>query len=247
VPEQQSLGQLDVMTPLNPHPGPQQGRIDLTRRSPDPPDTPGCLPRPHSRPEITDRLPGTIRAPVRQQRLKQPAPGRPRNHRYQHTAIMPPPTDNFPTPRSFFVRPAPPQPHAGGLLYGAVVWRSPGQVRLTRLVVALGLSLAVAGLSTNLLVLVALVGVTGLFISPTLTTAYLIADDAAAPGARVQAGTWVNTAYNLANSLGAALIGLLLGSFSLPVCFAITAAPAVAVAVLTLGTTQRSLESPVAR
>lgn len=124
---------------------------------------------------------------------------------------------------------------AGGLIYGGVSWRVAGEVRLPLLAAALGLALGLAGLSGNLLTLVALVGLTGLFISPTLTTAYLIADAAAAPGARVQAGTWVNTAFNLANSLGAALIGLLISRFSLPVSFAVTALPAVAVALLAIG------------
>ncbi|WP_203834905.1 MFS transporter [Winogradskya humida] len=123
---------------------------------------------------------------------------------------------------------------AGGLAYGAVTWRLPGEVRLPLLAIALGVSVGLAGLSGNLVVLVALVGVAGLFISPALTTAYLLADSAAAPGARLRAGAWVNTAYNVASSLGAALAGLLLGRVSVPVAFAVTAAVAVAGGVLVL-------------
>ncbi|SNY45935.1 MFS transporter [Paractinoplanes atraurantiacus] len=130
----------------------------------------------------------------------------------------------------------------GGLVHGAIRWRSPGERRLPLLAFALGLSLAAAGLAGNLWALAALVAVTGLFLSPALTTAYLIADSAAPPGARVQAGTWVNAAYNLANSLGAASIGLLIGRFPLSVCFAFTAAPAILVAVLTIGSFRRAAE-----
>jgi len=52
----------------------------------------------------------------------------------------------------------------------------------------------------------------------------------------------VNTAFNLANSLGAALIGVLLDRLALPWCFAVTAAPAVAVAVLAFGGRQSGEE-----
>jgi predicted MFS family arabinose efflux permease len=120
----------------------------------------------------------------------------------------------------------------GGLGYGAITWRSSGQVRLPLLAGALGVLLAVSGVAPNLFVLAALVGVTGLFVSPALTTAYLIADEVVAPDARTQAGAWVNTAYNLANSVGAAGIGLLLGRFSLGLCFVLAGVPA-AVAALT--------------
>ncbi|XVV17282.1 MFS transporter [Actinoplanes sp. CA-131856] len=119
----------------------------------------------------------------------------------------------------------------GGLAYGAITWRSAGERRLPLLAAALGVSLGVAGLAGNLWALAALIGVTGLFLSPALTTAYLIADSAAPPGARVQAGAWVNATYNLANSLGAASIGLLIGRLPLPLCFALTATPAVLAAL----------------
>ncbi len=134
----------------------------------------------------------------------------------------------------------------GGLLYGARVWRSSAEVRLPLLAGAVGVAVAISGFSANLVVLAALVGVAGLFISPALTTAYLVADERAAPGAKVQAGNWVNTGYNLANSLGAALAGLLLGRYSPVVCFAIIAGPAVAVASLSL-TSGRRVEQPLSR
>jgi MFS family permease len=116
----------------------------------------------------------------------------------------------------------------GGLVHGAVTWRRTGRVRLPLLAAAAGAPLAVAGLAGNLVGLVALVGLAGLFVAPALTTAYLIADETAAPAARTQAGAWVNTAFNLANAAGAALAGVLLGRVPLALCFAIIALPAIA-------------------
>jgi MFS family permease len=118
----------------------------------------------------------------------------------------------------------------GGLIYGAVTWRVSGRVRLPLLAASSGVLLAVAGLSGNLIVLVAVVGLAGLFVAPALTTAYLIADETAAPAARTQAGAWVNTAFNLANAAGAGLSGLLLGRVPLALAFTIIAVPAMAVA-----------------
>jgi MFS family permease len=121
----------------------------------------------------------------------------------------------------------------GGLAYGAVSWRISGKARLVSLASILAVSLALAGESPNIYVLVAAVAFLGLFVSPTLTTAYLLADEIAEPGARTEAGTWVNTSYNLGNSAGASGIGLLIGSFSLPTCFAIAAAAALVPAAFT--------------
>ncbi|MEU4832283.1 MFS transporter [Streptosporangium sp. NPDC023615] len=113
----------------------------------------------------------------------------------------------------------------GGLAYGAVSWRISGHVRLPVLATALGLTLAATGLSPNLYVLVAMVGVAGLFVAPALTTAYLLADESAAPHNRTRAGAWVNTAFNTGASSGTATIGLLVGGLPLALCFVIAAVP----------------------
>ncbi|MGW1729386.1 MFS transporter, partial [Streptomyces sp. NPDC002306] len=52
-------------------------------------------------------------------------------------------------------------------------------------------------------------------------TAYLVADESAAPGFRTRAGAWVNTAVNAGSSGGAAVMGLLVGRVPLPLCFAL--------------------------
>lgn len=123
----------------------------------------------------------------------------------------------------------------GGLAYGAFRWRASGQTRLVVLASGIGLSVALAGQSPGIYILVAAIAVVGLFVSPTLITAYLVAEEGAAPGTRTEGGTWVNTAHNLGNSAGTAGIGLLVDRFALPACFAAAALtallPAIAVAI----------------
>jgi predicted MFS family arabinose efflux permease len=132
----------------------------------------------------------------------------------------------------------------GGLVYGARSWRVSGQVRLPVLAVALGLALAAAGFSPNLYVLVAAVGVAGLFVAPALTTAYLLADESATPRNRTRASAWVNTAFNTGTSGGTAVVGLLVGSLPLPLCFVIAAAPALLPAATALGRSRRPAGLP---
>ncbi|MET8974264.1 MFS transporter [Streptomyces sp. NPDC004539] len=109
---------------------------------------------------------------------------------------------------------------AGGLLNGAVDWRTPARTRLPRLAAALGLLLTAAGAAPDLLTLTALLTLAGAFISPVLTTAYLIADETASPATRTRSTAWINTAMNAGSSAGAAATGLLLSRAPLSVCFA---------------------------
>jgi MFS family permease len=122
----------------------------------------------------------------------------------------------------------------GGLVYGALPWRISGRARLPVLVAVPALGLALAGLSPSVYALAGAAGVTGLFVSPALATAYLIADESAAPGARTRAGAWVNTAVNGGSSGGTAAAGLLLGRLPLAVCFAVSAVPVLLAGVTAL-------------
>lgn len=117
---------------------------------------------------------------------------------------------------------------AGGLLYGTRSWRRPARIRLPLLTTALGLLLAAAGTAPGLVVLGCWVATAGLLVSPSLTTAYLLADEAATDATRTRIGTWVNVAFNLGNSAGYAGIGLLAGRLPLPACFLVTALPLLA-------------------
>ncbi|MFI1481306.1 MFS transporter [Streptomyces sp. NPDC020747] len=119
----------------------------------------------------------------------------------------------------------------GGLLYGAVEWRTGTRVRLPALTAGLGLALAGAGLAPGLATLTGAVVCAGFFVAPALTTAYLVADESAAPGARVQAGAWVNTAVNAGVSTGAAAGGLLVGRLPVGAGFALAGGAALLAAV----------------
>ncbi|MFF7680332.1 MFS transporter [Actinacidiphila glaucinigra] len=115
----------------------------------------------------------------------------------------------------------------GGLVHGTVRWRASSRCRLSSLALALGLVLSVTGLSPHPYVLIAWMALGGVFVAPAITTAYLIADECAAPGARTTAGAWVNTAFNAGSTGGTAAAGLLVGRVPLAVCFAVAAAPVV--------------------
>jgi MFS family permease len=122
----------------------------------------------------------------------------------------------------------------GGLLNGAVNWRRSARVRLPLQVGGLGLALLAAGPAPGLGTLTLAVTCAGFFVAPALTTSYLIADEAAPPGYRTQAGAWVNTAVNAGNSGGAAGVGLLVGHLSLGLCFALSGAVAVAAGLISV-------------
>ncbi|MFJ8534776.1 MFS transporter [Streptomyces sp. NPDC093591] len=119
----------------------------------------------------------------------------------------------------------------GGLANGAVVWRTSAGLRLPLLVAGLGLALLGAALAPGLGTLASAMAVAGLFVAPAITTAYLIADETAAPEARVQAGAWVNTAVNAGATAGTAAAGLLVGGLSTGWCFAVTGAVTLLAAV----------------
>ncbi|MER7840520.1 MFS transporter [Streptomyces sp. NPDC096040] len=116
----------------------------------------------------------------------------------------------------------------GGLLNGAVDWRLPAAERLAWLTVALGAALAVAGLAPGVWFLALAMAATGVFVTPTLTTAYLLADETAGDSARTRAGAWVNAAVNAGTSAGSVVAGLALGRLSVGLCFALAGAAALA-------------------
>ncbi|MFD8739365.1 MFS transporter [Streptomyces sp. NPDC059618] len=120
----------------------------------------------------------------------------------------------------------------GGLLNGAVDWRTAPGTRLPLPAGALGLTLLAAGLADGLGTLTVAVACAGFFVAPALTTSYLTADAAAPPGFRTQAGAWVNTAVNAGSSVGTAGAGLLAGRLPLGLCFALSGALAIAAALV---------------
>lgn len=113
----------------------------------------------------------------------------------------------------------------GGLVQGALPGRGTETGRLLLCAGALGGVLAVAGLAPGTWALGAVVAVAGLFFAPAMATAYLAADEHAAPEHRTRTGAWVNTGFNAGSSGGTALVGVLLGALPLAVCFALAALP----------------------
>ncbi|MFC8721154.1 hypothetical protein [Kitasatospora sp. NPDC057198] len=68
--------------------------------------------------------------------------------------------------------------------------------------------------------------------APTLTTAYLLTDELAAPTERTRAGAWVNTSCNAGSSTATALTGTLLTHLPLPACLLLAATPPLAALAL---------------
>ncbi|MGW7208891.1 MFS transporter [Streptomyces sp. NPDC054837] len=120
----------------------------------------------------------------------------------------------------------------GGLLNGAVDWRTSAPVRLALLTAGLGLALLGAGLAPGLGTLALTMTVAGFFVSPAITTAYLLADEAVADEARTRAGAWVNTAINAGSTAGTAAAGVLAGRLPVAGCFAVTGAAVVLTALV---------------
>ncbi|MFE1317904.1 MFS transporter [Kitasatospora phosalacinea] len=116
----------------------------------------------------------------------------------------------------------------GGLVLGATDWRAPAPTRLTVLTAALATALALAALAPTLPALAAVAALTGLTVAPTLTTAYLLTDELAAPAERTRAGAWVNTSFNAGSSTATALTGTLLAHLPLPACLLLAATPPLA-------------------
>jgi MFS family permease len=115
----------------------------------------------------------------------------------------------------------------GGLAYGAISWRISSRARLPLLTAALGLSVAAAGLAPGVWTLTAVTTASGVFVSPLMTCAYLVADDLAEERSRTSAGMWVNNAFNAGSSSGYAAMGPALARLPLAWCFAVAAAPVV--------------------
>ncbi|WP_327691757.1 MULTISPECIES: MFS transporter [unclassified Streptomyces] len=125
----------------------------------------------------------------------------------------------------------------GGLLNGAVTWRAPAGRRLPLLTAGLGLALLGAALVPDLVTLALAATVAGFFVSPAITTAYLIADESAAPDTRVRAGAWVNTAVNAGGTAGTSAAGVLAGALPTGWCFAATGGVVLLTALTTVTVT----------
>lgn len=102
----------------------------------------------------------------------------------------------------------------GGLLWGRLDHRRVGSAQLAGLVAVMALGAAAAGLSPGLVVLAVVLFAAGSVSSPAFTVAYLAADELVTHSGRTEATTWVSTANNVGNAVGAAAAGVVIDRVS---------------------------------
>lgn len=124
----------------------------------------------------------------------------------------------------------------GGLLFGRLSLRWPAPVRLPFLLAGLAVLLAATGSAPAPAWFALGIVLAGCVVAPSLSTAYLAADELAPPGAATRAGAWVNTGFNAGASAGSALGGVLADRVPLPACFALAALAPLGVAALLVRT-----------
>lgn len=96
----------------------------------------------------------------------------------------------------------------GGLVWGHVTHRGRTSTQLGGLVAVTALGYALAAATPTTVTLAVALGLTGLAAAPTYVVSYLAADRLAPAGTATEATTWVNTASNTGQSVGAALAGV---------------------------------------
>jgi len=129
----------------------------------------------------------------------------------------------------------------GGLVYGHRNWKPALAIRLVVLSIAFVAVSAIAALAPEQITLGVVLFGLGLFLAPTVITAYLLADALTAEHVRTEATTWTNTAVNFGVAVGAAVAGLLVDHAGTTTAFAVGAAVA-GVLVLAAGTRTRTLK-----
>lgn len=112
----------------------------------------------------------------------------------------------------------------GGLAWGHLKHRSSLRIRLCVLLVAFAAGTAVAAATPNLVVLGAVLVLTGLALAPALVTSYLMAEGLSHASQRTEATTWVNNAVNIGAGLGAATAGFVVENVTPQASFVIGAA-----------------------
>ncbi|MFJ4926231.1 MFS transporter [Streptomyces sp. NPDC088736] len=134
----------------------------------------------------------------------------------------------------------------GGLLYGRRIWRAAPSHRL--LVLGATATVALALLAAAPLLPVAATALFALWACLDMLpiTVYLLVDQLFPAGARMEAGAWVNTAYNLGYPLGSALAGALLDRHGSGTAFTAVSAAA-GLGVLAAAATGRCSRRPPRR
>ena len=128
----------------------------------------------------------------------------------------------------------------GGLVYGHRTWKPALAIRLVVLSIAFVAVSAIAALAPEQITLGVVLFGLGLFLAPTVITAYLLADALTAEHVRTEATTWTNTAVNFGMAVGAAVAGVMVDHAGPTTAFAVGAAVA-GLLVLAAGTRTRVL------
>jgi MFS family permease len=97
----------------------------------------------------------------------------------------------------------------GGLAWGRTTHRRSPATYLVGLTLVLAVTSAAAAVSPALPLLGVILAAMGTAIAPVFVTSYLVADAQVPETERVEANTWVNTAYNIGFAMGTAPAGVL--------------------------------------
>jgi MFS family permease len=97
----------------------------------------------------------------------------------------------------------------GGLGYGARRWRAPAPRRFLFLLLALSVGFLPVAFASSVPALIALAGIAGLAVAPTIATVFGLIDDVAPTGTGTEAMTWILALYALGTAAGAAGAGFL--------------------------------------
>jgi hypothetical protein len=97
----------------------------------------------------------------------------------------------------------------GGLVWGRRSIAVGSSTQVAGLIATLALGMAVASLTTSLVIIGIALSAAGLAISPLFVVSYVAADELAPENQATEAGSWVSTANNLGSASGASAAGLI--------------------------------------
>jgi len=100
----------------------------------------------------------------------------------------------------------------GGLAWGRLRHHRRTSTQMATLLIVMVVGLSLAAVTTNLLVLGLVIGLTGTVIAPALILNYVAADRLAGDARDTEATTWINTAGNAGTAAGYGLTGLAIDS-----------------------------------
>lgn len=131
----------------------------------------------------------------------------------------------------------------GGLAWGRITHRHRRSSQLTGLLVVLAVGVGAAAWAPTLVVLAAVLAVTGLALAPVFIVSYLATDDLVPHTGRTEASTWINVANNVGAAGGSAAAGAIVDHAAASTCLvagAVVLAAAIPVVLLSRRRVDRS-------